>query len=75
MIDLVDEGHALVVESMNRLDVAMDRMSNSGVQTTQMLSHFSTFVSNVGEGDLRNLADPLVRQMMNQLRDPLSWPE
>ena len=72
MIDLVDEGHTLAGNSMDRLDVAMNRMTNSGAQTTQMLSHLSTFMSNVGEGDLRNLAHPLVRQMMNQLRDQLS---
>ena len=53
----------------------MDRMSNSGVQTMQMLSHLSTFMSNVGEGELRNLADPLVRQIMNQLRDQIGRPE
>ena len=75
MVDDVDEGYALAGASMDRLDGVMDRLANPGLQTAQMLSHFSNFMSNVGEGELRNLADPLARQMMDQLRDQIGRPE
>ena len=67
MVDDVDEGNLLANQSMNRLDAAMERMSNPGVQTTQMLANLSTFISNVGDGNLRDNVTPVIQTMIAKL--------
>ena len=54
---------------------AIHSMSNPGVQTTQMLANLSTFMSNVGEGNLHDSVTPVIQNMIAKLGREMNAPE
>ena len=67
LINKVDEGNAIATTLMNRLDNALDRMNNNGVNTTQMLANMLTFICNVGGGQLHDRVTPVIERMLSML--------